>query len=75
MVDKITLRAARVNAGLSQEEMANKLGIHRQTLAYFEKEPEKMSIEMAKNVCRILDVNIDQIFFSSNLQNVELRKD
>jgi len=33
---KITLKAARVNSGLSQAEMAEKLGIDRTTVAKFE---------------------------------------
>lgn len=70
-MEKITLKAARVNAGLSQEELADKLGVHRQTIANFEREPEKISIKIAVELCDILGIGINEIFFSSNLQNVD----
>lgn len=36
---KITLRAARVNAGLTQSESARRLGINRMSLLKYEKHP------------------------------------
>ena len=40
---KITLKAARVNAGLTLEEAAKTLGISRSTLISWEKHPEKIN--------------------------------
>ena len=37
-VPKITLKAARVNAGLTQKEAAKKIGISYQTLSDYEKD-------------------------------------
>lgn len=70
-MEKISLKAARINAGMSQAELADILGVHRNTIASLEKEPEKMTIKLAKKICEVLDVDIDHIFFNSNLQNVD----
>ena len=35
-MERITLAAARVNSGYTQEEMANKMGVSRTTIAYWE---------------------------------------
>lgn len=46
----ITLEAARVNAGLTQVDAANKLGVHPQTLARWERDSSK--VPYAK-ICKI----------------------
>ena len=68
---QISLRSARVNANLSQEELAKKLGVHRNTIVNWEKDPSSLSIRKAEKVCRALNVSISDIFFGPSLQNVE----
>lgn len=47
---RITIKAARVNAGLTQEAAAKRLGISQDTLAKYEKESGKMSLEMFNKI-------------------------
>lgn len=57
------LRAARLAAGLTQEEMGKKLGL---TMAgYRQKEvgERKISIEEAVKISKILHMSLDEIFF------------
>lgn len=64
MVDspKITLRAARVNAELTQKELAEKLGKSENTIINWETGKTKISVVDFLEVCRVLNVNSSQIF-------------
>lgn len=67
----ITLKAARVNAGLSQKEAVTKLEqeyrykLTRQRLASYEKEPDKVTIELASKLAAVYKLNVNDIFFGS----------
>jgi DNA-binding XRE family transcriptional regulator len=54
--DVSTLRAARIRAGLSIEQLAVKAGIARQTLYIAEKAPQLMSDRTARAVAAVLGV-------------------
>lgn len=62
-MNKISIKAARVNAGLTQEELAKKMGVHRLTIASWEANPASMKIKEAESMCSILGVSFNQIFF------------
>ena len=47
---KITLEAARVNAGLTQAEMADKLGVSRELVIGFETDDLLLPLKYAKSV-------------------------
>ena len=66
---KITVKAARVNAGLTQEELANKMGVHRSTISSWEINPSIMQIKDAELLCKILNISISKIFFGCNSTN------
>ena len=59
----ITLKAARVNAGLTQKEAAERLGISRSTLASYEAYKTKPDIEMAKKLAALYGLPVDGILF------------
>lgn len=59
----ITLKAARVNAGLTQKEAAKRLGISRGTLASYEMYKTKPDIEMAKRIAALYGIPVDSIIF------------
>lgn len=59
---QISLAAARVNAGLTQEEVAKKMRINKQTVCNWEKGkviPKQAQLEM---MCRIYKIPADNIF-------------
>ena len=58
-----TLREARESAGYSQQDMADKLGVSRQTYASIELSPEKATVLQARTICKILSKNYERIFF------------
>lgn len=60
---KISLKAARVNAGLKQREAAEKLGISRDTLRKYELGKIPMRIDTAKKLCEIYGLAENSIKF------------
>lgn len=60
---KISLKAARVNAGLKQKDAAEKLGISRDTLRKYELGEIPMRIDTAKKVCEIYEIPENYIKF------------
>lgn len=63
-----SLRAVRELRKLTQKEVADKLGITRQTYAGYESNQERMTIEQAKAVCKLLDCDIEDIFLSRDVK-------
>lgn len=59
----IKLKAARVNAGLTQEQASSALGIGKSTLVNYEKYRTKPDIEMAKKIASLYGVTVDDIIF------------
>ena len=62
---KITLAAARVNAGMTQTEVAEKMGITHHTLLNWEKgrvTPKKASLEM---MASLYGIPLENIFLPS----------
>ena len=60
---KITLSAARVNAGLKQKDAAKKLGINVSTLANYEAGKTKPDVPTAYKLAKLYNMSIDNIFF------------
>ncbi len=62
----ITLKAARVNAGLTQKEAAGALGISKGTLASYEMYKTKPEIEKSKQIAALYNLTVDDIIFFSS---------
>ncbi len=61
---QISLAAARVNAGLTQKEVAKKMKINKQTVCNWEKGkviPKQAQLEM---MCRIYNISVNNIFLT-----------
>lgn len=61
---KFSLAAARVNAGLSQKEAAEKLGISNKTLWSWENYQTYPSADMVPKICELYGIPYDQINFA-----------
>lgn len=61
---KFSLAAARVNAGLSQKEAAEKLGISNKTLCSWENYQTYPSADMVPKICELYGIPYDQINFA-----------
>ena len=63
---KISLKAARVNAGLTQAEAAKALGISKSTILNYEKYRTKPDIETSKRMASLYGVSVNDIIFFVN---------
>lgn len=60
---RITLKAARVNAGYDQKSAAQKLGISNATLGKWERGESFPSVDKAQELCTLYGVTWDDIIF------------
>lgn len=60
---ELTLKKARQLAGLTQQEMADKLIISRHTYMKYEKNPDTVPVGTARHVSTITGISTEQIFF------------
>ncbi len=60
---KITLEAARKNAGYTQEEAAQLIGIHSQSLSKYENDSTNLTFGIAEKLCKLYGFPMDYIFF------------
>lgn len=61
-----SVKQARQYAGLTQVQVAQKLGISRDSYRKIEISPETASIAIAKKFSEVVGIPIDQIFFAGN---------
>jgi len=68
----ITMKAARVNKGMTQEDVAKALGVSTNTYASYERDTsgKLMSLSTAIEFCKLVDLAMDDIIFcpKSNLK-------
>lgn len=62
-VPPIKLSAARKNAGLTQMEAAEKLGISYQTLSQYENNVGSVRLDMLKKMSKLYGIPVEFIFF------------
>ncbi|WP_353853090.1 helix-turn-helix transcriptional regulator [Dehalobacter restrictus] len=60
----LSVKKARLLSELSQEQIAEKLNVHRQTYMKWEQNPDDMTVKKAKEFCVIVGIPFDEIFFS-----------
>lgn len=60
---QITLKAARVNAGLTLIEAAKKMGIGKDTLIKWEREPWKVTALYQDKISSTYGIKIDNLIF------------
>ena len=60
---KISIKAARVNAGSTLVEAAKRLGISPSTLVSWEKNPEKISAANQAKIGMVYKISTDNIIF------------
>jgi len=68
---KITLTAARVNAGFSLDDVAKELQKNKGTIINWEKGRTPMKISDFDNLCKLYKVPKDNIILPATLQKVE----
>lgn len=63
---KLYLKAARVNAGLTQKQAAEALGISKSTLLNYEMYRTKPDIELSKKIADLYGMAVDNLIFFKN---------
>jgi DNA-binding XRE family transcriptional regulator len=63
---KISLKAARVNANLTQEDVAKKVKKSKNTIVSYEKGKSTPDIETGKALANLYGVSIDDLIFLPN---------
>lgn len=58
---KLTLKQARVGAGLTQEQMAEQLGVSNITYFTYEKDPGKMQVKRLLKFAKVTGVEISML--------------
>lgn len=59
----ISLKAARVNCGLTQKEAAERLEISRNTLIKWENGNSSPRVDQLSSICRLYGLSADEILF------------
>lgn len=59
----LKLKAARASMDLSQQDLADKVGVSRQTINAIEKGDYNPTINLCRSICRALGRTLDEIFW------------
>ncbi len=57
------MKQARAQAGLSQQELADRLGVSRQTINAIEKGDYNPTVRLCVGICRVLGVTLNDLFW------------
>lgn len=63
---KTRIKEFRAKYNLTQEELANKVGVRRETIVFLEKGKYNPSLKLAHDVARTLKARIDELFIFEN---------
>lgn len=59
----LKLKVARIEKDLSQEELANIVGVSRQTIGLIEKGKYNPSLNLCISICKALNKTLDELFW------------
>ena len=63
------MKEARTRAGLSQQELADRLGVSRQTVNAIEKGDYNPTIRLCVGICRVLGLTLNDLFWEEEGAN------
>lgn len=67
MSKNLAMKEARARAGLSQQELADRLGVSRQTINAIEKGDYNPTIKLCIGICRVLGLTLNDLFWNDEL--------
>ena len=62
----LKLKAARAAMGLSQQALAELCGVSRQTIVAIEKGDDNPTINLGRQICRVLGKTLDELFWEDD---------
>jgi len=60
---KNRIKEKRNKAGFTQEELAGKVGVRRETIVFLEQEKYNPSLKLAMDIAKVFKVKIEDIFY------------
>ena len=57
------IKELRARYNLTQEDLARKVGVRRETILFLEKGTYNPSLKLAHDVAKVLQISIDELFF------------
>ena len=60
---KNIIKQLRKESGLRQEDMANELGVSRQTIVAIENDKYNTTLELAMKIAKFLKLHVEDVFF------------
>ena len=67
MGKNFAMKQARTEAGLSQQELADALGVSRQTINAIEKGDYNPTIRLCVGICRVLGRTLNDLFWEEEI--------
>lgn len=74
MGKNFAMKDARAKAGLSQQELADKLGVSRQTINAIEKGDYNPTIKLCVGICRVLGLTLNDLFWNEETVDIFEKK-
>ncbi|MDD2445095.1 MAG: helix-turn-helix transcriptional regulator [Candidatus Nanoarchaeia archaeon] len=62
---KTRIKELRAKYNLTQEQLANKIGVRRETILFIESGKYNPSLKLAFQISRVLKSNVNEVFFFS----------
>lgn len=59
---KNKIKELRLTLGLTQDELAKKAGVRRETIVFLEQDKYNPSLKLAHDVAKVLKTKIDELF-------------
>lgn len=59
----LKMKSARVALDMSQQDLAEAVGVSRQTISAIEKGDYNPTINLCRAICRVLDRTLDELFW------------
>lgn len=63
MAKNLAIKAARAHKDMTQKDLADAVGVSRQTINAIEKGEYNPTIKLCRAICRVLGRNLDELFW------------
>ncbi|WP_322183033.1 helix-turn-helix transcriptional regulator [Neglectibacter caecimuris] len=72
MAKNLLLKAARAAKGMTQQELADAVGVTRQTIVAIEKGDYNPTVKLCVQICRVLGKTLNDLFWPGDQEEKEV---